>query len=72
MCSGFNGLEAILPALKLCKDGHQPEGNPLALPRVKLTKSAQVHTCGNNVCPPMARALIPANFIHERETARVA
>jgi DNA (cytosine-5)-methyltransferase 1 len=56
----------------LFKDGHQADGNPLDLPRVPLTKSAQVRMCGNSVCPPMARALIQANFMHEREIARVA
>ena len=56
----------------LFKDGHQADGNPLALPRVPLTKSAQVRMCGNSVCPPLARALIQANFTHEREIARVA
>ena len=39
---------------------------------LKLTKSAQVRMCGNSVCPPMAKALIVANFAHEREIARVA
>lgn len=39
---------------------------------LKLTKSAQVRMCGNSVCPPMAKALILANFAHEREFARVA
>ncbi|QYG09944.1 DNA cytosine methyltransferase [Janthinobacterium sp. PAMC25594] len=39
---------------------------------LKLTKSAQVRMCGNSVCPPMAKALILANFAHEREIARVA
>ena len=39
---------------------------------LKLTKSAQVRMCGNSVCPPMAKALILANFVHEREIARVA
>jgi DNA (cytosine-5)-methyltransferase 1 len=56
----------------LFKDGHQADGNPLALPRVPLTKSAQVRMCGNSVCPPMARALIQANFTHEREMGTVA
>jgi DNA (cytosine-5)-methyltransferase 1 len=56
----------------LFKDGHQVDGSPLDLPRVPLTKSAQVRMCGNSVCPPMARALIQANFMHEREIARVA
>lgn len=39
---------------------------------LKLTKSAQVRMCGNSVCPPMAKALILANFAHDREIARVA
>jgi DNA (cytosine-5)-methyltransferase 1 len=56
----------------LFKDGHQADGDPLALPRVPLTKSAQVRMCGNSVCPPMARALIQANFMHEREIGSVA
>jgi DNA (cytosine-5)-methyltransferase 1 len=28
--------------------------------------------CGNSVCPPMAEALINANFAHEREMGQVA
>lgn len=39
---------------------------------LSLTKSAQVRMCGNSVCPPMARALIAANFTHEKDFARVA
>jgi DNA (cytosine-5)-methyltransferase 1 len=53
------------PAL-LFKDGRQVDGSPLDLPRVALTKSAQVRMVGNSVCPPMARALIFANFSHEK------
>jgi DNA (cytosine-5)-methyltransferase 1 len=36
-----------------------------------LTKTAQVRMCGNSVCPPMAEALIRANYIYieEREAA---
>lgn len=37
-----------------------------------LTKSAQVRMCGNSVCPPMAKALIVANFGHESLIARAA
>jgi len=55
----------------LFKDGRQVDGSPLDLPRVPLTKSSQVRMCGNSVCPPMAKALILANFAHEREIARV-
>lgn len=33
----------------------QPDGRP-------ITKTAQVRMCGNSVCPPMARALVQANY----------
>jgi DNA (cytosine-5)-methyltransferase 1 len=56
----------------LFKDGHQADGDPLLLPRVALTKSAQVRMCGNSVCPPLSEALIRANFTHEREMGMVA
>ncbi|NHQ93333.1 DNA cytosine methyltransferase [Janthinobacterium lividum] len=59
------------PAL-LFVDGQQTTSDPLALPRVPLTKSAQVRMCGNSVCPPLSEALIRANFTHEREIARAA
>lgn len=31
-----------------------------------LSKAAQVRMCGNSVSPPVARALVEANFAHER------
>ncbi|EJN06448.1 DNA cytosine methyltransferase [Herbaspirillum sp. YR522] len=37
-----------------------------------LSKTAQVRMIGNSVCPPLARAILEANFQHEREIARVA
>ena len=46
--------------------GEQVDGDPLSLPRIPLTKSAQVRMCGNSVCPPLSEALIRANFAHER------
>ena len=30
-----------------------------------LTKTAQVRMCGNSVCPPIAEALVRANFAAE-------
>jgi DNA (cytosine-5)-methyltransferase 1 len=54
------------PAL-LFADGAQVDGDPLQLPRVALTKSAQVRMCGNSVCPPVSEALIRANFAHEQQ-----
>jgi len=56
----------------LFMDGQQAVADPRTLPRVKLSKSAQVRMCGNSVCPPLAKALIVANFGHERHFARVA
>jgi len=52
--------------------GEQVDGDPLALPRIPLTKSAQVRMCGNSVCPPLSEALIRANFAHEQLMARAA
>jgi len=59
------------PAL-LFVDGKQTTSSPLSLPRIPLTKSAQVRMCGNSVCPPLSEALIRANFMHEREMGLVA
>lgn len=53
------------PAL-LFVGGEQVDVDPLSLPRIPLTKSAQVRMCGNSVCPPLSEALIRANFAHER------
>lgn len=38
----------------------------------KLSKASQVRMIGNSVCPPLARALIEANFTHERAMAVAA
>jgi DNA (cytosine-5)-methyltransferase 1 len=38
----------------------------------RLTKTAQVRMIGNSVCPPLARALVEANFAHEREMGLAA
>ncbi len=53
-------------------DGQQTTEWPLTLPRIPLTKSAQVRMCGNSVCPPLSEALIRANFMHEHEITRTA
>lgn len=54
------------PAL-LFVDGKQTTEWPLTLPRIPLTKSAQVRMCGNSVCPPLSEALFRANFAHEAQ-----
>jgi DNA (cytosine-5)-methyltransferase 1 len=51
------------PAL-LFKGGVQA-ADPLAVPRIKLTATAQVRMCGNSVAPAQAEALVRANFAHE-------
>ncbi len=51
------------PAL-LFKDGKQV-GNPLTVPRIPLTGTAQVRMCGNSVSPIQAEALARVNFTHE-------
>lgn len=55
-----------IPDPKLLFDslGHQVM-DPLMVPRIPLSATAQVRMCGNSVCPPMAKALAQANFSHE-------
>ncbi|MCT9812455.1 DNA cytosine methyltransferase [Acidovorax sp. Be4] len=60
---GYQIDEIPDPAL-LFIDGQQT-GHPLALPRIPLTATAQVRMCGNSVSPPVAEALVAANFAHE-------
>lgn len=52
------------PAL-LFKDGKQV-ADPLTVPRIPLTATAQVRMCGNSVTPVQAEAIIRANFAHEQ------
>lgn len=33
----------------------------------RLPKYVQVRMCGNSVCPPLARAIVEANFAHEQD-----
>lgn len=46
----------------LFKDGVQV-GDPLSVPRIPLTGTAQVRMCGNSVSPVEAKALAKANFM---------
>ena len=39
---------------------------------LKLTRTAQVRMVGNSVCPPLAQALVAANFKHELRMERTA
>ena len=37
-----------------------------------ITKTAQVRMCGNSVCPPLARALVAANYAEAQQQKLVA
>ena len=37
-----------------------------------ITKTAQVRMCGNSVCPPLARALVAANYAEVQQQERRA
>lgn len=65
-------IEEILDPALLFAGGEQVAADPLQIPRVPLTKSAQVRMCGNSVCPPVSEALIRANFAHEQSWAAAA
>ena len=51
--------------------GHQA-ADPLQVPRIPLSTTAQVRMCGNSVCPPLAEALARANFAHEAQIYGIA
>lgn len=38
----------------------------------ELTKTAQVRMCGNSVCPPLARALVAANYTETQQQRKAA
>lgn len=57
-------IDEIPDPKRLFADGHQA-AHPLELQRTTLSVTAQVRMCGNSVCPPVAEALVRANFAHE-------
>lgn len=57
-------IEEIPDPALLFRGGVQA-ADPLAVPRIALTTTAQVRMCGNSVSPPLAEALVRANFAHE-------
>lgn len=44
--------------------GVMPDGREIA-----LTKTASIRMCGNSVCPPMAEALVRANYVSQARAA---
>jgi DNA (cytosine-5)-methyltransferase 1 len=55
----------------LFKDGVQV-ADPLSVPRIPLTATAQIRMVGNSVSPVQAKAMVLANFAHERLIASAA
>lgn len=58
-------IDEIPNPAHLFSQGKQVAHNPLSLPRIPLTATAQVRMAGNSVSPPAAAALVKANFAHE-------
>lgn len=56
-----------IPDPALLFAGGVQAGDPLAVPRIKLSATAQVRMCGNSVAPAQAEALVRANFAHEAQ-----
>jgi DNA (cytosine-5)-methyltransferase 1 len=46
--------------------------DPFTGQRIKLTHTASIRMCGNSVCPPMARALVAANYAEQAVVAEAA
>lgn len=69
-CMGFTGTRPIAydhnrrPSRACLSIDRGADGRP-------LTKTAQVRMCGNSVCPPIAAALVRANY-QERQGMEVA
>lgn len=60
-------IEEIPDPARLFDAQGRQAADPLAVPRIPLSATAQVRMCGNSVCPPLAEALVRANFAHEAQ-----
>lgn len=75
---GFPDDYVIEPMVRRCKRAKGGRGRKKGWSQdkewelVPLSKSAQVRMIGNSVCPPLARALIEANFATAVRLAKVA
>ncbi|MDP9992021.1 DNA (cytosine-5)-methyltransferase 1 [Variovorax boronicumulans] len=56
-----------IPDPALLFAGGVQAADPLSVPRIKLSATAQVRMCGNSVAPAQAEALVRANFAHESQ-----
>ena len=64
------GLRMLQPR-ELARAQGFDDSTLLAAPGLQLSKAAQVRVIGNSVCPPLAEALVRANY-SERQALRVA
>jgi len=65
---GFPAHYIIDRGLDVMDDGFEPfTAGPPARREIAISKTDQVRMCGNSVCPPLAAALVRANFA-PRET----
>ena len=55
-----------IPDPRILFEGGVQAAEPLSVPRIPLTATAQVRMCGNSVSPLQAEFLMRANFAHER------
>lgn len=67
------GMRMLTPRELFNAQGFPPDYviNPMVNGK-PLTKTAQIRMCGNSVCPPLARALVLANFGGAQRAAEVA
>lgn len=68
---GFPATYIIDRGLDVHGDGEQPfAAGPPTRREFAISKTDQVRMCGNSVCPPMAAALVKANFSPRRVETR--
>ena len=60
--AGLSAIDRLMPSLH---EFSLAAGEP-------ITKTAQVRMCGNSVCPPLARAIVAANYAEQHATQRRA
>jgi DNA (cytosine-5)-methyltransferase 1 len=62
------GMRMLAPHELFRAQGFRPDYiiNPIVKGK-PLTKTAQIRMCGNSVCPPLAEALVRANYVEQSQ-----
>lgn len=65
------GMRMLTPRELFAAQGFPPtyQIDPVGPKGKRLTKTEQIRACGNSVCPPVARALVEAQFAPQRTVA---